>query len=69
MGILIRQACEAVPAKGHYDRGLWESVEDGAELIDAPCPEGAEGARARCPESAPYSEGTRGTGGRVPCGT
>jgi hypothetical protein len=62
-GILMRQACEVVPVKGHYDRGLWECVEDGDGVNDPPFCEGVEGVKARCPESAPNSEGTGGTGG------
>jgi len=62
----MRQACEAVPVKGHYDHGLCESVEDGDGVNDPPFREGVEGVKARCAESAPNSEGTGGTGGYVP---
>jgi len=68
IGILMRQACEAVPAKGHYDRGLWECVEDDG-VNDPPFREGVEGEKARCPESAPNSEGKGGTGGCVLSGS
>lgn len=68
IGILMRQACEAVPVKGHYDRGLWECVEGGDGVNDPPFREGVVGGKAWCPESPPYSEGTGGTGGYVPSG-
>jgi hypothetical protein len=69
IGILMKQACEAVPVKGHYDRCLLECVEDEDGVNDPPSREGVEGARARCPESVPNSEGTGGTGGYVPSGS
>lgn len=71
IGILMRQASEAVPVKGHYDRGLWECVEDGDGVNDSDPPfrEGVEGGKVGCPGSAPNSEGTGGTGGCVPFGS
>jgi len=65
----MRKACEAVPVKVHYDRGLWECIEDGDGVSNPPFREGVEGASAPCPESVPNSADTGGTGGYVPSGS
>ena len=50
-----------IPVKKHYDRSLRELVNDeGAHFS-----RGLEGTPSYCPESVPYFEGTRGTGGWV----
>jgi len=60
-GIVIKQATVIVPVKEHYDRSLRELINDeGAHYS-----RGLEGAPSCCPESVPYFEGTRGTGGWV----
>lgn len=57
-----------VAVNRHYERGLWESVEDGAGVNDPPFHEDVEGERERSPETLTNPKGTRGTGGCVPSG-